>query len=198
MIPPVTAGQWRVIVIAACRTIVLDPSPYSEHLEHPRGRPTEENNREDNNDEYCHAQRLCVVPFEAGREGNADRAAQASPKEHHLICVWELFAALTARVALEEVDQLGEWEDSGIARKDDRNGRDCDKEGFHVRCHFLPGWWRGEKRHAEIDKDKIFRELREGAEDVFGCALRATRHGVVRIVFERDTTEEKRYDARHG
>ena len=198
MIPPVTAGQCWLVVIAACRTIVLDPGPYSEHLEHPRGRPTEDNNRKDNDDEHSHAQRLCVVPFEASREGNADRTAKASPEEHHLVCVWELFTALATRVSLEEVDQLGEWEDSGIARKDDRNGCDRDKERFHVRCHFRLGWRRGEKRHAEIDKDKIFRQLRKGAEDIFGCTLRAMGHGVVRVMFERDTAEKKRYDSRHG
>ena len=198
MIPPVAAGRQRLVVVTARCALVLDPCPYPEHLEHPRGRPAKENDGENDNDEHSRAQRFRVVTFEAGCEGNTDRTAQTGPKDHHLICVREFFAALTTRMALEEVDQLGEWEDSSIARKDHRDGCDRDKKGFHVRRHFLPRWWRGEKRHAKIDEDEIFRELREGAEDVFGCTLRATGHSVVSIMFERDATEEKRHDARHG
>lgn len=198
VIPPGTAGQRWLVVLTACRALVLDSGSYSEHLEHSRGRPTEENDREDDDDEHSHAQRLRVVPFKAGREGHADCTTQAGPKEHHLVCVRELFAALTARMALEEVDQLGERENGSIARKDHRDGCYRDEKGFHVRRHFRSRWWRGKKGHPEIDKDKVFRQFCEGAKDVLACTLRAMRHGVVSIVLERDATKEERHDARHG
>jgi hypothetical protein len=68
----------------------------------------------------------------------------------------KLFAALTTRMALEKVDQLGEGEDSGITGKDNRDSCDGDEEGLHVGRHFLSGWWRSEKGHPKIDKDEIF------------------------------------------
>lgn len=35
-------------------------------------------------------------------------------------------------MAVEKIDQLGEWEDCGIACKDDREGCDCDKERLNA------------------------------------------------------------------
>lgn len=40
----------------------------------------------------------------------------------------KIFAALIMHMALEEIDQLGEWENSSMVCKDNRKGCDCDKE----------------------------------------------------------------------
>jgi hypothetical protein len=49
-----------------------------------------------------------TASFEASREGNTDRTAETRPKKHHLVGVEKLFAALTMRMVLEEIDEPGE------------------------------------------------------------------------------------------
>jgi hypothetical protein len=104
---------------------LLDASSYStngsnsEYLKHSQGRPAKENGRGNDNDEHRRTQRLCIASFEASREGNTDRTAETRPKKHHLVAMVKLFATLTMRMGLEEIDQLGEREDSGMACKDD-------------------------------------------------------------------------------
>ena len=99
---------------------------------------------------------------------------------------------------VEEVDHLGEREDSGIPRK--RNSHRChdDKKRLHVVCDWLRRWRTREKREAKVDKDEIFCELSEGGEDVFRRALGPPRHGVVGVMLEGDSAEEERDDAGHA
>lgn len=49
----------------------------------------------------------------------------------------------------------------------------------------------GEQVEAEVDEDKILRQLREDGEHVLRGALGTARHRVVRVVLEGDTTEEE-------
>jgi hypothetical protein len=74
-----------LIITARC-VVVLDSGSNSEYLKCPRGRPTKENDRENDNDEHHRTQRrLCIASFETSREGNPDHAAETHPKKHHLV-----------------------------------------------------------------------------------------------------------------
>ena len=99
---------------------------------------------------------------------------------------------------LEEVDGFGKREDGGISREHNCDGGNGDEERLDVVGHFRGCGRAGEQGEAEVDEDEILGELGESGEDVFGCALCTTRHGVVRVVLEGDTTEEEGYDTRHA
>ena len=103
----------------------------------------------------------------------------------------DLFAALSPCVSLEEVDRLREREDRGVARKDDGDGGDDDEERLEVVCDLGLGGRAREERKAEVDEDKVLRELRERGEDVLRRALCTSRHGVVCVVLQGDAAEEQ-------
>ena len=112
--------------------------------------------------------------------------------------MWDFFVALSARVLGEKVDRFREREDGYVAGKDDGNGGHGNEERLDVVCNAFRGGRACEEGEAEIDKDKVLRELCERRENVFGRALRPTRHGVICVMFESDATEQQRDDARHG
>lgn len=56
----------------------------------------------------------------------------------------------------------------------------------------------GKEVETEIDKDKVFGQLRKHRKHVLCRPLRALGHGVVRIMLERDSAEEQGYDAAHA
>lgn len=99
---------------------------------------------------------------------------------------------------MEEVDHLGEGEDSGISRE--RDGHRChdDEERLHVVCHWLRRGCTRKERETEVDKDEIFCELSEGGKDVFCRALGPSGHGVVGVMLEGNSAEEERDDAGHA
>lgn len=109
----------------------------------------------------------------------------------------ELILAFSARVPVEEVDEFGEREDGYIACEHDADNGDSNEEGFDIRCEGVFTWGKCEDGHAEVNKDKIFGELREHAEDVFSGALGTPRHGMVGVVLEGNPAEEEGNDSAH-
>ena len=99
---------------------------------------------------------------------------------------------------VEEVDHLGEGEDSGISRERDGHGCHDDEKRLHVVRDWLGRGCTREERETKVDKDEIFCELSEGGEDVFCRALGPPGHGVVCVMLEGDSAEEERDDAGHG
>ena len=99
---------------------------------------------------------------------------------------------------VEEVDRLGERENSGISRERNGHRRHDYEKGFHVMRDRLRGRCAREEREAKVDEDKVFCELGESGEDVFGRALGPSRHRVVRVVLERDPAEQEGDDPGHA
>jgi hypothetical protein len=85
---------------------------------------------------------------------------------------------------VEEVNELAEWEYGEIACCDDGYSRDENKQWFE------DGEFLGEEVQAEVDKDKILRDLCKDAEEVSCGPLRAARHGVVCVVLQGYPAEE--------
>ena len=93
--------------------------------------------------------------------------------------------------AVDSVDHLREGEHRCVARRQDGEDGYDDEDGLDyldVLC---------EEIHVEVDEDEDFAQLREGAEKVFGGALRAAGHGVVGVVLQSDAVEQEREDAGH-
>ena len=99
---------------------------------------------------------------------------------------------------MEEVDHLGERENSSVSCE--RNGycRHDDEKGFHVVGDRFRGWSTCKEREAKVNENEVFGKLGEGGKDVFGGALSPSRHGVVGVMFESDSAEEEGDNAGHA
>ena len=96
---------------------------------------------------------------------------------------------LTACMLVEEIDGLGERENSDVARENDGNSGDNDKHRSHIVGNRFRYRRAGEEGHAKVNKDEILRKLSEGREDVFCCSLGSLRHGVIGVMLQSDATE---------
>lgn len=98
---------------------------------------------------------------------------------------------------MEEVDHLGERENGSVSCEGNGYRRHDDEKGFHVVRDRLRGGSARKEREAKVDEDEIFGKLGEGGKDVFGGTLSPSRHGVVGVMLESNSTEEEGDDAGH-
>ena len=174
--------------------IFYDAGADVEDLEHAGCCATEDDDCEDDDHQDGGFERVFVWTCQAGGESDADGTAETSPEEHCLVApghdVFDVgFAAPPVAVAVEEVDEGGEWEDGHVACGADAEASDDDEAGFEDEVGF------SKERDAQVDEDEVFGELGENLEDEFDRKLCATRHVVVCVVFDTDAAEEKRHDA---
>ena len=99
--------------------------------------------------------------------------------------IGNILALALRSISDKPVDSSGQREHCTPSCSTDANHRYNDEQRFEYQLSL------GEEGKSQVDEDKIFRQLGEDLEEVFGGELCSAGHVVVSIMLQRDSTEMK-------